>query len=188
MMRTEKSMKRIFRWLVAAIALLAALWCLFPMRYSRDHAQAFQTTDTPTRQQLVNLLLADYAQMGQQDTDGRICYTVAYDNQPENRTAMSIHRLWEDRTTGKLMKAVLPTQTDVLTCLQAIDGFGDLLPEVDAIYVSPEKVLFSSHMGIREVFWQREGVPLDFFRDENYDHYRLYWLGGDWYHDYSIAR
>ena len=29
---------------------------------------------------------------------------------------------------------------------------------------------------------------LDFFRDENYDHYRLYWLGGDWYHDYSIAR
>lgn len=188
MMRTEKSMKRIFRWLVAAIALLAALWCLFPMRYSRDHAQAFHNTDAASRQQLVNLLLADYTQMGQQDTDGRICYTVTYDGQPENRTAMSIHRLWEDRTTGKLMKAVLPTQTDVLTCLQAIDGFHGLLPEVDAIYVSPEKVLFSSHMGIREVFWQREGVPLDFFRDENYDHYRLYWLGGDWYHDYSIAR
>ena len=180
--------KRIFSWLLAIIVLLAALWCLFPMRYSSEYAQSFQTTDPPTRQQLVNLLLADYAQMGQQDTDGRICYTVAYDNQPENRTAISIHRLWEDRTTGKLMKAILPTQTDVLTCLQAIDGFGGLLPEVDAIYVSPEKVLFSSHMGIREVFWQREGVPLDFFRDENYDNDRLYWLGGDWYYDYSIAR
>ena len=186
MMRTEKSMKRIFRWLVAAIALLAALWCLFPMRYSRDHAQAFHNTDTPTRQQLVNLLLADFAQMRQQDTDGRICYTVAYDNQPENRTAIAIHRLWEDRATGKLMKAVLPTQTDVLTCLQAIDGFGDLLPEVEVIYVSPEKVLFSSHMGIREVFWQRKGLPLHFFRDNH--NYRLYWLGGGWYYDDSIAR
>lgn len=180
--------KHPIRWLVLAATLVLALWCLFPMRFSSEYATAFQTTDTPTRQQLVNLLLADYAQMGQQDTDGRICYTVAYDNQLENRTAIAIHRLWEDRITGKLMKAVLPTQTDILTCLQAIDGFHGLLPEVDAIYVSPEKVLFSSHMGIREVFWQREGVPLDFFRDENYDHYRLYWLGGEWYHDYSIAR
>lgn len=180
--------KQTVRWIVLVSTMVLALWCLFPMRYSSEHAKAFQTTDTPTRQHLVNLLLADYAQMGQQDTDGRICYTVVYDNHTENRTATSIKRLWEDRTTGKLMKAEVSTQAEILACLQAIDGFGGLLPEVDAIYVSPEKVLFSSHMGIREVFWQREGVPLDFFRDENYDNYRLYWLGGDWYYDVSIAR
>lgn len=190
MMRTEKSMKtrHIFRWLTVAIALLVTRWCLFPMRYSRDYAQAFHHTDAASRQQLVELLLADYAQFAPQDTDGRICYTVLYDDSQENRVAVSIRRLWEDRTTGKLMKAELPTQTDILTCLHAIDGFGGLLPEVEVIYVSPESVRIGSHMCLREVFWQRKELPLDFFWDENYDNYRLYWLGGDWYYDYSIAR
>lgn len=180
--------KQIFRWLALVSTLALVLWCLFPMRYSKEYAQRFHITDEENRQQLVELLLADYAQTGQQDTDGCICYTVGYDDTTENRTATSIRRLWEDRTTGKLMKAELPTQTELLDCLHAIHGFGGLLPEIEAIYVSPESVQISSHMGIREVFWQRKGVPLDFFWDEGYDNYRLYWLGGDWYFDRFIAR
>lgn len=180
--------KQIFCWLALVSTLALALWCLFPMHYSRVYTQAFRSVDAANRQRLVELLLVDYAQTEQQDTDGRICYFVAYDDHTENRTATSIQRLWEDRTTGKLMKAELPTQKDILACLHAIDGFGGLLPEVDTIYVSPERVQIASHMGIREVFWQRKGVPLGFFWDEGYDNYRLYWLGGDWYYDYSIAR
>lgn len=180
--------KHIFRWLVAAIALLAALWCLFPVRYSCDYAQAFHNTDAASCQQLIELLLADDAQMVTQDRDGRICYTILYDSYQESRTAIAVQRLWEDRTSGKLMKAEVPTQTDILACLHVIDGFGGLLPEVEVIYVSPESVRIGSHMCLREVFWQRKGVPLDFFWDENYDNYRLYWLGGDWYYDYATAR
>ena len=100
--------KQIFRWLALVSTLALALWCLFPMHYSRVYTQAFRSVDAANRQRLVELLLVDYAQTEQQDTDGRICYFVAYDDHTENRTATSIQRLWKDRTTGKLMKAELP--------------------------------------------------------------------------------
>ena len=167
--------KHSVRWLALVTVLLFTIWCLFPIRYSKEYAQKFQRVDAASHQRLIELLLADYAQVGPQDADGRVCYTVVYENSPEGRTAASVRRLWEDAATGEFMKAEVSTQMEILSCLNAIDGFSGLLPEVEVIYVFPELVQIGSHMGIREVFWQRKGLPLHFFRDNH--NYRLYWLG-----------
>lgn len=174
-------LKRIICWLVVVIALLMALWCYFPVRYSSRCSEAFALVNEKDRQRLMQLLLTDYEQMALQDT--QICYMIDYDRVP-----VSVWRLWEDATTGRHMKSAVSMQAEILECLFAMNGFGGLVPEVELIYVSPEYVRFGTHMCIRELFWQRNGVPLNFFRDEGNKDYRLYWLDKDWYYAYSIAK
>lgn len=159
--------------LIVLIICMVVVYLIFPIRTSNEYTQVFLDNELEAYQSLINLLYRDYWQYS--ENNNILCYNVVY----KGNAAVSLVR------RGKLKEIKV---IDEETILEKLNLFPKtLLPRIEDIYVSPNRIKFSTHMSIEYIFYQ-EKIPWTYFSEKGTNNYCLYRLTKDWYYAFSTAK